>query len=559
MRLHRYVPAQRHSFKRIQVATLVRLGLVLGVLHSVALSAGAMVVLTNCEDPGPSQSMPKRTMSGCADLGLPDYYWISDAVDPATNGFTFGFYRIDLPYTEVYSGFGRTDGDGRFIWKYAVRDATVYLPASVESANHFAVIQNLDVGTGLAACFGLYEDTNGTLTPLFERQLPIDDQTRVRMTELSNGTVVVCLAQIDSIVLLGFEPSGQLAWARQLRSTEFPAVTMPNLPPPEIFISATPSDQALIYVGATQSVEGVNTAISALLCVDSAGDLQWAKKIQLPYAQQGPHPSVWRTTPAGDSTIVFGDVEIDASFNVTALATVMRLSPQGDLVYVTQLEDVTWSASDVFVLNDADALVLGFVHAPGPSFENHNVYAIMDATGNLTSTVQVDLPNSALAPLAGVSETSGRIYYHGSYSATGSQGPYTGLIGSSSLTLDDFKWQQYDKSTVEVSGATLFHLADDRLVFVARDENAQWTDFALLNSDLTVEGDCELFSPVSFPISSLSLATRSVTPTITDMSVQSDGLSPTVEPADLVFEQMVFTEDSLCTTPNSTLGSTLNQ
>ncbi len=239
MRFHRYFP-QSHSFKPIQVATLVGLGLVLGVLHAAALPAGAMVVLTNWEDPGPSQSMPKRIMSGCADLGLPDYYWISDAVDPATNGFTFGFYRIDLPYTEVY---------------------------------------------------------------------------------------------------------------------------------------------------------------------------------------------------------------------------------------------------------------------------NHNVYAITDATGNLTSTVQVDLPNSALAPLAGVSETSGRICYHGSYSATDSQGPYTGLIGSSSLTLDDFNWQQYNKSTVEVSGATLFHLADDRLVFVARDENAKWTDFALLNSDLTVKGDCELLSPVSFPVSSLSLAT----------------------------------------------------
>ncbi len=169
---------------------------------------------------------------------------------------------------------------------------------------------------------------------------------------------------------------------------------------------------------------------------------------------------------------------------------------------------------DYYWISDAvdpatNGFTFGFYRIDLPYTEvyNHNVYAITDATGNLTSTVQVDMPNSALAPLAGVSETSGRICYHGSYSATDSQGPYTGLIGSSSLTLDDFNWQQYNKSTVEVSGATLFHLADDRLVFVARDENAKWTDLALLNSDLTVKGDCELLSPVSFPVSSLSLAT----------------------------------------------------
>lgn len=48
----------------------------------------------------------------------------------------------------------------------------------------------------------------------------------------------------------------------------------------------------------------------------------------------------------------FGDVEIDAAFKVTELITLMKFSPQGDLVYVIQLEDVTSSASDVFVLNE---------------------------------------------------------------------------------------------------------------------------------------------------------------------------------------------------------------
>jgi hypothetical protein len=94
---------------------------VLGVLHAAALPAGAMVVLTNCEDPGPLQSMSKRIISGCADLGLPNYYWISDAVDPATNGFTFGFYRIDLPYTEVYNHN-----------VYAITDATGNLTSTVQ-------------------------------------------------------------------------------------------------------------------------------------------------------------------------------------------------------------------------------------------------------------------------------------------------------------------------------------------------------------------------------------------------------------------------------------------
>lgn len=541
--------------KRTQIPGLARLGLILAVLQCPLPTGLAKNIVTNCTDTGPSLPLPKRILSACPTLGVPSFDVFSDVlVDPVTGGLPIQIWHNgELNGGLSYQGICKTDGTGAFQWKFGLTNANIWYPfADVNLDVHgFAAVQTRDLVSGPAALLGFYSDSGGTPAPVFEKQLPIDNYERVSMARSDSGIIVVALDKTNSVVLLGLNTSGGVMWAKEFSSSEFPIVSSPDTPPHQVVVGELAAGDFLLQVAATETLNGTNTAKFIIARFNSAGTIQWTRKVQLPLFMEEENPYGYATweTPAGDFLIFIPDVQTVGFFHLTGLANVIRLDSSGSLLWAKQLEGVTFVTHRPLFIDNADSSLLGLASFDFSlfSFDQHNIFAVMDASGNLTSSARVDLPNSALALPSGFSPEANKIYYHGSYANDGSEEEsYTSVIASSTLNLTGFSWRRYDNGPVALGSTVLARLVDGRLLFTADDENGQWSDLVMLNSNLVTQGQCELFSAASFPVTTPSLPMHNITPTVAGISLQANNLSITLPAADLVFENLAYAEQDLC-------------
>lgn len=534
--------------------SLARFGLILAMLQMTIFTGMAMNIVTNCTAAGPSLPLPKRVTSACPTLAVPSFDVFSDVpVDPLTGGFPIQIWHNgEINGGLSYHGICKTDGTGAYQWKLGLTNGNIWYPSTEINldVHGFAAVQTRNLISGPAALLGFYDDSSGTPVPVFEKQLPIDNYERVSLARSHSGVTIVALDKTNSVVLLRLGTTGAVLWAKELSSSEFPIVTSPDVPPHQVVLGELAADDFLLQVAATETVNGTNTAKLILARFNSAGTIQWTRKVQLPLFMEDENPYGYVTweTPAGDFLIFIPDVQTDLSFNISGLANVIRLNSSGSLLWAKQLEGVTFLTYRPFFIDNADSSLLGLVSFNFSifSFAQHNIFAILDASGNLTASARVDLPNDGLALPSGFSLDANKIYYQGSYPNESFGDAYTSVIASSALNLTGFSWKQYDNGPVALGSTVLGRLVDGRLLFTADDENGQWSDLVLLNSNLVTLGQCELFSPASFPATTPSLPVQNITPTVASIALQANNLSVTLPGAELVFENLAYAEQDLC-------------
>lgn len=521
-----------------------RLELLVPVFLFIALPARGLIIEDNCPDSATSQAMPKRLESGCDDPAFPSGFWAFEyGAGPTTGEFFVGFTKnAASPGKKLYYGLSKVNGTGDFDWSYVVPRGE--LQPSRFNCHRYLGTQSRETDAGQILCLGVYSDSSGAMAAVFERELPLADRERLDFTELEDGTILVALDKIESFVILALSPIGKLSWSKEYSSADFPIPPGSAEDRRRVTLAGVRGGGAILYVGTSESRGSrSHTSRTTLTRINSKGELQWARKFQIPGSLEASDSDLWRT-PGGEAVLIMLEIATGKGLNFKRRTVVLKFGPDGELAWARSLEGLTFSGFGG--VNDAGEVVLSLISMKisTSGVKSWNVFVVMDPKGEVSSAVRVDLPRSGIAvPVVDLYLTGDKIYYKGKTRVI--ENTYNAVIGSSSRSLTDFRWLRY-KNRVALCETGLARLPQDRLVFWAHSVKSNWTDFVTLDADLTAKADCKLFSPAPVTVSDAKVPVHPVEVHRADIKVQVKQLSLTLKETNLVFKKMSFSEKDLC-------------
>jgi hypothetical protein len=526
-----------------QLSKVTRLGLFALVPLFAALPARGLIIENNCPDSGSAKPMPKRLETACDDPAFPSGFWaFRYGADPTTGEFFVGFTKnAASAEKKLYYGLSKVNGTGGFDWSYVVPRGELQ-PSSFNS-HRYVGVQSRETDAGQVLCLGVYSDTSGTMTAVFEWELPFEDRQRLDFTELEDGTILVALDKIESVVILALSPIGKLSWSKEYSSADFPIPPGSDSDRRWVTLAGIRGRGAILRVSSSESRGRGHTSRTALMRIDSKGEPQWARTFQIPSSLEtsGAMP-FWSRT--GATVFIVPELATGKGLNFKTRTVLLKISAGGELEWGRSLEGLTFTRFGG--INDAGEVVLSLtsMKISTSGVKSWNVFVVIDPKGEISSAVRVDLPRSGFAgPVRDLYLTGDKIYYEGK--AGGKDESYSAVIGSSSRSLTDFRWLRY-KNRVPLCETGMARLPQDRLVFWAHSVKSHWTDFVTLDADLTAKADCKLFSPAPVTVSDANIPVHPVEARAADIKVQVKQLPLTLKETNLVFKKMSFSEKDLC-------------
>jgi hypothetical protein len=520
-----------------------RLELLVPVLLFSALPARGLIIEDNCPDSAPARPMPKRLESGCDNPAFPSKFWaLNYGADPTTGEFFVGFTKDGAsPGKKLYYGLSKVNGTGDFDWSYVVPRGE--LQPSRFNSHRYIGVQSRETDAGQVLCLGVYSDSSGAMAAVFERELPLADRERLDFTELEDGTILVALDKIESVVILALSPIGKLSWSKEYSSADFPIPPGSDSDRRWVTLAGIRGSGAILQVSTSESRGRGHTSRTVLMRIDSKGEPQWARKFQIPSSLEtsGTIP-FW--TRSGAAVFIMPELATGNGLNFKMRTVLLKISAGGELEWARSLEGVTFTRFGG--INGAGKVVLSLtsMKLSTSGVKSWNVFVVMDPKGEVSSAVRVDLPRSGLAgPVLDLYLTGDKIYYDGKTDSKDES--YNAVIGSSSRSLTDFRWLRY-KNRGPLCQTGLARLPQDRLVFWAHSVTSNWTDFVMLDADLTAKADCKLFSPAPVTVSDAKIPVHPVEVHVADIKVQVKQLPLTLKETSLVFKKMSFSEKDLC-------------
>ena len=529
-----------HLSSFAQFSFVAPLRLLLAVLLVVAPPAKALVIENNCPDSVPSRPMPKRLESGCEEPLFPDGFSVLQfGADSQGGDFFIDFFKQAA--SPFYGGLSKISGRGALLWSFAVPQGE--LQPSRFNSHRYLGIQTHEANSGNAVCIGAYSDTSGTMRAQFERELPIADRDRVSFLELEDGTILVALDKIESIVVLALSSTGELAWCKEYRSEDFSSSPPSDSVTRDVNLARVRGSGAIIHVGTNESRADSDTSRTALMRIDSQGEPEWSRKFEVRGSVETSGASVFGTGK-GALFVMIGEVETGKGL-IKERTFLFKISEAGEVEWGRSLGDLGFVGCGG--MNDAGEVILSLrsmkISKSGVKFGNF--FVVLDSKGKVSSAVRLNLPRGDVVISTHYSDLGGseKIYYVGQTDTKGAT--HEEVIGSSSRSLTDFRWLRY-KHRVPRCYSGLARLSHDRLVFWAHSVKPDWTDFVMLKPDLTEIADCKLFSPEHFTVSDAKISVHPVEARLIDTKVDVKPLSLTLKKAELVFKKMSFSEKDLC-------------
>jgi formylglycine-generating enzyme required for sulfatase activity len=458
----------------------------------------------------------------------------------STNGFyvQFGGEDFQSGAWNYYAGLGRADANGGFLWKIAFTNG-FFSPTT--TPGQYWALQDVQSGQGTTTCFGVYNHSGASIVPVLEKQLPFSNWRGVGVAVLNNGYIVLSLDNSNSVSLLAWNATGTLLWSKTLSSADFPDAT-PAGELRSVNIAQIGTNNILLSIAANEAI-GLT---SVMVRLDSAGTIQWSKKlITVPGSNYGiSFPAI--VTPSGD---VFA-IALDIDTGTFSIGTVIsKITGNGIQSWGQKIVGAGFQGYPMPIDGQGGVLL-------NLSAGQKCVCCVIAAGGQVSPLVEVDVTSQTVSGLLiaqAVSLSAGKIYY----AVVGGNTAANGIIGSSSLSFDNFVGKSSD--TVQFLWESLTYLDDNRLAFVGRGADYTAVQLVMMDSNLVEESACGIFNnTATFATSVPSAYAVTNTPTLLTISVLSSNTPVVLNSTQLLFENFTFNETPLCLTPPSPYTYTTN-
>lgn len=429
-----------------------------------------------CLPPTASIPFPKRIASGCEKIGPILRIEYSPLDGPATGILTGQTWSQDSFEPSAFVGLAGPTASGFML---SFPDSAFYLH---EDTKQVKIIQQQVGPAGAKLVLG-HVSIGETIRPNPTGLVIAGDSVYdFSYLDMADGTTVVIRDLQKNIDLIAVSPDGEPRWSLYLDQASVLEASGLNRLIGE-FWGNDSKDGSRFYLwveGEETGGGGTRRGVLLVLCFNSAGSLQWARKLGFPDLEGS--WSLADDSAAQDEGLL---LLVEGTRNSEANSVLVKIGPTGELFWSKLVNQPFRDVRSVGpqhiwlgVEEESDGLI-------------HSAFVALDAAGQVRNQVRFagEVSREGDTP-------TGRVLL------TAEEGR---VLGSCSPDLSDFRWQRYlGPASLEIDVDTV----GNSVVYVsqplgANDDPFFWLksgfDVLVLDEELQAEADCRPFEPAGSP------------------------------------------------------------